>query len=79
MTLLGAHTIGGKGFGGPLEFDNAYYKTLVAVCAGGPLSCIIHYYHMPLESHNAGCRTLVEVGAGSSYRLGEKRGSPTAT
>ena len=27
--LLGAHTLGSKGFGGPLEFDNAYYVTLL--------------------------------------------------
>ena len=28
VALCGAHTIGSKGFGGPLEFDNAYYRTL---------------------------------------------------
>ena len=30
VALAGAHTIGGKGFGAPLTFDNAYYKTLLA-------------------------------------------------
>ncbi len=30
VALSGAHTIGGKGFGGPLVFDNTYYKTLLA-------------------------------------------------
>ena len=30
VALAGAHTIGGKGFGAPLVFDNTYYKTLLA-------------------------------------------------
>ena len=30
VALSGAHTIGGKGFGAPLEFNNAYYKTLLS-------------------------------------------------
>lgn len=30
VALSGAHTIGGKGFGAPLSFDNSYFKTLVA-------------------------------------------------
>lgn len=29
VALLGSHTIGQKGFGGPLEFDNVYYKSLL--------------------------------------------------
>jgi L-ascorbate peroxidase len=29
LALLGSHTIGGKGFGGPLEFDNVYYQSLL--------------------------------------------------
>eukprot|EP01024_Parvocaulis_polyphysoides_P041614 TRINITY_DN38187_c0_g1_i1.p1 TRINITY_DN38187_c0_g1~~TRINITY_DN38187_c0_g1_i1.p1 ORF type:complete len:274 (-),score=33.66 TRINITY_DN38187_c0_g1_i1:145-966(-) len=29
VALSGAHTIGGKGFGNPSKFDNAYYKTLL--------------------------------------------------
>lgn len=28
----GAHTIGGKGFGEPLVFDNTYYTTLLGAC-----------------------------------------------
>ena len=28
VALCGAHTIGSKGFGGPLEFDNAYFRIL---------------------------------------------------
>ena len=30
VALSGAHTIGGKGFGDPVTFDNAYYTTLLA-------------------------------------------------
>ncbi|GAX83796.1 hypothetical protein CEUSTIGMA_g11221.t1 [Chlamydomonas eustigma] len=30
VALSGAHTIGGKGFGAPDVFDNAYYKSLLA-------------------------------------------------
>jgi L-ascorbate peroxidase len=30
VALSGAHTLGGKGFGAPLLFDNSYYKTLLA-------------------------------------------------
>jgi len=30
VALSGAHTIGGKGFGDPLTFDNSYYVTLLA-------------------------------------------------
>ena len=30
VALAGAHTIGGKGFGAPLSFDAAYYRTLLA-------------------------------------------------
>lgn len=29
VALLGSHTIGQKGFGGPLEFDNVYYTSLL--------------------------------------------------
>uniref|UniRef100_A0A7S0RPL2 L-ascorbate peroxidase n=1 Tax=Pyramimonas obovata TaxID=1411642 RepID=A0A7S0RPL2_9CHLO len=29
VAISGAHTIGGKGFGGGLDFDNAYYTTLL--------------------------------------------------
>ena len=29
LALLGSHTIGGKGFGGSLEFDNVYYQSLL--------------------------------------------------
>ena len=29
VALLGSHTIGQKGFGGPLEFDNVYYQSLL--------------------------------------------------
>jgi len=29
IALAGAHTIGGKGFGEPYDFDNAYYVTLL--------------------------------------------------
>ena len=29
IALLGSHTIGQKGFGGPLEFDNVYYQSLL--------------------------------------------------
>merc|ERR1712216_969511 len=29
VAISGAHTIGGKGFGGSLDFDNAYYSTLI--------------------------------------------------
>lgn len=28
VALSGAHTIGGKGFGSPVVFDNSYYKIL---------------------------------------------------
>lgn len=34
--LSGAHTIGGKGFGDPVTFDNTYFKTLLEKCAGRP-------------------------------------------
>lgn len=30
VALSGAHTVGGKGFGAPLDFDTAYYRTLLA-------------------------------------------------
>jgi L-ascorbate peroxidase len=30
VALSGAHTIGGKGFGAPLSFDNVYFRTLLA-------------------------------------------------
>ena len=33
LALAGAHTIGGKGFGEPLLFDNTYFKTLLEKCA----------------------------------------------
>ena len=29
VALLGSHTIGQRGFGGPLEFDNVYYRSLL--------------------------------------------------
>ncbi|XP_027355066.1 putative L-ascorbate peroxidase 6 isoform X2 [Abrus precatorius] len=29
VALSGAHTIGGKGFGSPISFDNSYYKVLL--------------------------------------------------
>lgn len=29
VALSGAHTIGGKGFGSPVVFDNAYFKILL--------------------------------------------------
>lgn len=29
VVLSGAHTVGGKGFGEPLSFDNTYFKTLL--------------------------------------------------
>ncbi|OEL30101.1 putative L-ascorbate peroxidase 6, partial [Dichanthelium oligosanthes] len=29
VVLSGAHTIGGKGFGSPIEFDNSYFKVLL--------------------------------------------------
>jgi L-ascorbate peroxidase len=29
VALLGSHTIGGKGFGDPLTFDNTYYDSLL--------------------------------------------------
>eukprot|EP00879_Flechtneria_rotunda_P033338 GHRR01036913.1.p1 GENE.GHRR01036913.1~~GHRR01036913.1.p1 ORF type:complete len:177 (+),score=51.45 GHRR01036913.1:846-1376(+) len=30
VALSGAHTLGAKGFGDPVTFDNAYYKALIA-------------------------------------------------
>ncbi|KAK9840586.1 hypothetical protein WJX81_003173 [Elliptochloris bilobata] len=30
VALSGAHTLGGKGFGEPLKFDNMYFRTLLA-------------------------------------------------
>lgn len=35
MALSGAHTLGGKGFGDPVTFDNTYFRTLLDKCAGG--------------------------------------------
>ena len=29
VVLSGAHTIGGKGFGSPIIFDNTYFKVLL--------------------------------------------------
>jgi len=29
VALSGAHTLGGKGFGSPVVFDNAYFKILL--------------------------------------------------
>jgi hypothetical protein len=29
VVLSGAHTIGGKGFGSPIVFDNTYFKVLL--------------------------------------------------
>lgn len=29
VVLSGAHTLGGKGFGNPVVFDNAYFKILL--------------------------------------------------
>lgn len=37
VALSGAHTIGGKGFGDPVTFDNTYFKTLMEKCA--PACC----------------------------------------
>lgn len=29
VALSGAHTLGSKGFGNPISFDNSYYKVLL--------------------------------------------------
>ena len=50
VALAGAHTIGGKGFGEPLRFDNSYFKTLLAAPWGDPRSPAAEQSHIGLAS-----------------------------
>ena len=50
VALAGAHTIGGKGFGEPLRFDNSYFKTLLAAPWGDPRSPGAEQSHIGLSS-----------------------------
>ncbi len=68
VALSGAHTIGGKGFGAPLSFDNAYYTTLLAAPwadAGATPEARAMAEHIGLPSDkalpaDAACRAWIE-------------------
>jgi hypothetical protein len=40
VVLSGAHTIGGKGFGSPIVFDNTYFKVLLDKPQTSSCKCI---------------------------------------
>lgn len=40
VVLSGAHTIGGKGFGSPVAFDNTYFKVLLEKPQTSSCKCV---------------------------------------
>ena len=64
VSLSGAHTLGSKGFGDPLTFDNAYYRTLLDAPWAKPGADEMAS-HIGLPSDHAlpldpGCREIIE-------------------
>ena len=63
VSLSGAHTLGSKGFGDPLTFDNAYYRTLLEAPWARPGADEMAA-HIGLPSDHAlpldpGCREII--------------------
>jgi L-ascorbate peroxidase len=63
VALSGAHTIGGKGFGDPLTFDNAYYSTLLAAPWRADPGSHIGLISDRLLTQDAECKRWVEAYA----------------
>jgi L-ascorbate peroxidase len=66
VALSGAHTLGSKGFGDPLTFDNAYYTTLLARPWEDPRTQMPEMIGLASDRAlpgDARCRALVEAYA----------------
>lgn len=73
VALSGAHTLGNKGFGEPLTFDNTYYKTLETKPWAGPnppeMAKMIGLPSDHVLPDDPECRPLIQMYADSQDRF----------
>lgn len=72
VALSGAHTLGAKGFGDPVTFDNTYYKTLLAAPWANPRDEMDTHIGLPSDRalpNSGALRGMIEEYAGDEGRL----------
>lgn len=72
VALSGAHTIGGKGFGDPVTFDNAYYTSLLAKPWLNPNDPMADMIGLPSDHalpDDPECLKLIETYAADQQRF----------
>jgi len=73
VALLGAHTLGNKGFGDPVTFDNAYYTALLAKpWAGAAPDSMAQMIGLPSDkviADDPECKPYIEEYAASQTRF----------